>query len=184
MGTAGGGRNVLLGVSGSIAAYKAADIASALVKMGHNVDVVMTRAATEFIGPLTLQTLSRNPVSVDLWEEVKGWQPGHIELADRAEVFLVAPATANVIANFAHGQAPDLLTSVYLATRARIVIAPAMNTKMLEHPATRRNIARLRSDGVEVLETDEGMLACGYEGKGKLSAVDGIVASVAEHLAR
>ena len=176
------GKNVLLGVTGSIAAYKAADIASALVKLGVSIDVVMTRAATEFVTPLTLQTLSRNPVGVDLWEEGRGWQPGHIDRADRADVLLVAPATANAIAQFAHGHASDLLTSIYLATPAQVVIAPAMNSKMLEHPATQRNLEQLRSDGVVVIETDEGMLACGYEGKGKLSAVEVIVAAVLEQL--
>lgn len=171
-------RTIVLGVTGSIAAYKSADLTSQLVKSGADVHVVMTRGATEFIAPLTLQTLSRNPVGCDLWEEGKGWQPGHIELADRADLLVVAPATANIIACFAHGLAPDLLTSIYLATRAAVAIAPAMNTKMLAHPATRENLRILRERGDTVLETDQGLLACGYEGKGKLSGVEVLVEAI------
>ena len=104
------GKTIVIGVTGSIAAYKAADLTSGLVKMGAEVNVVMTREATEFITPMTLQTLSRNPVGVDLWEEGSGWRPGHIDIADRADLLVVAPATANIIACFAHGLAPDLLT--------------------------------------------------------------------------
>ena len=176
------GRTIMLGVTGSIAAYKSADLTSQLVKLGADVHVVMTRGATEFVAPLTLQTLSRNPVGVDLWEEGKGWQPGHIELADAADLLLVAPATANIIACFAHGLAPDLLTSIYLATRGAVVIAPAMNGKMLEHPATRENFRILRERGDTVLDTDQGLLACGYEGKGKLSSVEDLVEAIVKVL--
>ena len=122
----------------------------------------MTRDAAEFITPLTLQVLSRNPVCADLWEEGKGTQPSHIELADNADLLLVAPATANIIACFAHGLAPDLLTSIYLATLAPVMIAPAMNTKMLEHPATRQNLSILAERGHTMIEPDQGLLACGY----------------------
>lgn len=169
------GKRIVLGVTGSIAAYKAADLVSALVKLGAQVQVVMTREATEFIPPLTLQVLSRNPVAVDLWKEGQGWQPGHIEIADTADLFLVAPATAHTIACFANGLAPDLLTSVYLATPAPVMIAPAMNGKMYHHVATQENILRLRRRGHAIVEPAEGMLACGYEGVGKLAPIEEII---------
>ncbi|WP_269538996.1 flavoprotein [Cerasicoccus fimbriatus] len=173
------GKTIILGVTGSIAAYKAADIASRLTQGGANVFAVMTAEAAKIIGPITLQTLTRNPVSVDLWDEGKGWQPGHIELADKADLLLIAPATANILGCFAHGLAPDLLTSIYLATPAPVMIAPAMNGKMLCHPATQANIAKLREYGAHFIEPQEnGMLACGYEGAGKLATVDDIVARV------
>ncbi len=172
------GKFIVLGVTGSIAAYKAADITSQLVKLGADVHVVMTREAAQFITPLTLQTLSRNPVGADLWEEGQGWQPGHIELADRADLLLVAPATANMIACFAVGLAPDLLSSIYLATLAHVMVAPAMNGKMLDHPATAKNLGILRERGHHIIEPDQGLLACGYEGKGKLSSVENIIAPV------
>jgi phosphopantothenoylcysteine decarboxylase len=125
-----------------------------------------------------LQVLSRNPVSVDLWDEGKGWQPGHIELADKANLLLVAPATANTLACFAHGLAPDLLTSIYLATPAPVMIAPAMNGKMLAHPATQTNLKTLRERGHAIIDPSEGLLACGYEGMGKLAPVEEIVRRV------
>lgn len=174
------GKTIILGVTGSIAAYKAADITSQLVKLGANVFPVMTKEAAEFLGPLTLTTLSRNPCAVNLWDEGKGWQPGHIEIADKADLMLVAPATAHTIGCFAHGLAPDLLTSVYLATPAPVMIAPAMNGKMLAHPATQANLKTLEERGNIIIEPDEGMLACGYEGKGKLSSVDVIIERVKE----
>lgn len=178
------GKTVILGVTGSIAAYKAADITSQLTKRGVSVYCVMTREATEIVGPITLQTLSRNPVGVDLWKEGQGWQPGHIELADKADLLLVAPATANILACFAHGLAPDLLTSIYLATPAPVMIAPAMNGKMLNHPATQANLATLRTRGHKIIDPQrEGELACGYEGEGKLATVDDIVARALEALA-
>jgi len=178
------GKTIVLGVTGSIAAYKAADITSELKKLGADIFVVMTREATEIITPLTLQTLSRNPVGADLWKEGEGWQPGHIELADKADLLLVAPATANIIACFAHGLAPDLLTSIYLATPAPVMIAPAMNGKMLDHPATRENLRTLSERGHTIIEPDQGMLACGYEGKGKLSSVEVIVNEVVQFFAK
>ena len=168
------GKTIILGVTGSIAAYKAADLTSMLVQAGANVRVVMTEAATRIVAPITLQTLSRNPVAVDIWEEENGWQPGHIELADSADLMAVVPATANTIACFAHGMAPNLLCNIYLATQAPVLVAPAMNGKMLTHPATQKNLEILEARGVRVLETAEGMLACGYEGKGKLTSVDSV----------
>jgi len=168
------GKTVVLGVTGSIAAYKAADLVSRLRKRGHEVHVVMTRDATEFITPLTLQTLSRNPVTTSLYDEKAAWHPGHIDLADRADLLLVAPATANLVAKFAHGLADDVLGAIHLATLAPVLIAPAMNGKMWQHPATRANVALLESRGVAFIGPEEGMLACGYEGIGRLWPVEGI----------
>lgn len=177
------GKYIILGVSGSIAAYKAADITSQLVKLGAEVHVVMTPSATRFITPMTLQTLSRQPVATSLWDEEAGWQPGHIELADRADLLLVAPATAQTIARFAHGLADDLLSSIYLATPAPVMLAPAMNGKMLTHSATQANLKTLRERGHRIIEPIEGLLACGYEGKGKLALVEDVVTAVGEHFA-
>jgi phosphopantothenoylcysteine synthetase/decarboxylase len=171
-------RIIVLGVTGSIAAFKAADITSRLTEAGAQVFPVMTAGACNFIQPLTLQTLSRNPVPFDLWSEGEGWQPGHIDLADQADLLLVAPATAHCIAQFALGLAPDLLTSIHLATRAPVMLAPAMNGKMLAHTATQANLEVLRARGYHFIEPESGMLACGYEGDGKLAAVDRIVQSV------
>lgn len=172
--------NIILGITGSIAAYKAADIASQLTKDGHEVHAVMTRAATEFVTPLTLQTLTRHPVLVTLEDEKQSWKPGHIDLADRADLFLVAPASANTLARFANGLADDPLSSIYLALprTTRVVLAPAMNGKMWEHPATRRNAARLAEDGCVFVGPDEGDLACGYQGIGRMAPVGEILAAV------
>jgi phosphopantothenoylcysteine decarboxylase/phosphopantothenoylcysteine decarboxylase/phosphopantothenate--cysteine ligase len=171
---------IVLGISGSIAAYKAADLASQLVKAGHEVHAVMTRSAIEFITPLTLQVLTRNPVLVSLEDEKQSWKPGHIDLADRADLFLVAPASANLLAEFCYGLAPDSLTSIYLALprSTRVLIAPAMNGKMWLHPATQRNITQLKADGCEFIDPDTGDLACGYQGVGRLASVDSILARV------
>ena len=167
-------KSVVLGVTGSIAAYKSAELASLLVKQGHDVFVVMTHDAAEFITPLTLQTLSKNPVTTSFFDEKENWRPGHIELADRANLLLIAPATANVIAELAHGLASHPLTAIALATRAPILLAPAMNGKMWEHPATRASVALLKSRGVDFIGPEEGMLACGYEGLGRLWKVEDI----------
>ena len=167
-------KSVVLGVTGSIAAYKSAELASLLVKQGHDVFVVMTHDAAEFITPLTLQTLSKNPMTTSFFDEKENWRPGHIELADRANLLLIAPATANVIAELAHGLASHPLTAIALATRAPILLAPAMNGKMWEHPATRANVTLLKSRGVDFIGPEEGMLACGYEGLGRLWKVEDI----------
>lgn len=174
---------IILGVTGSIAAYKAAEIVSLLRKRGHEVFVVMTRSAADFITPLTLATLSRHPVLGDLSEE-KGdaWKPGHIELADRADLLLVAPATANSIAKLSYGFADDALGAVALATHAPVLIAPAMNGKMWEHPATQENVERLCARGVKFIGPAEGMLACGYEGAGRLVEPEDIVLRACEML--
>ncbi len=176
------GKKIILGVSGSIAAYKAADLTSQLRKLGADVFPVMTAGAQKFITPLTLQTLARQPVAADLWSEGNGWQPGHIELADKADLLVVAPATADVIAQFAHGLAPDFLSSLYLVCRSPVLIAPAMNGKMWTHPATETNTQTLKSRGVHFIGPEEGMLACGYEGIGRLWPVEGIVRQIEELL--
>jgi phosphopantothenoylcysteine synthetase/decarboxylase len=176
-------RTIILGVTGSIAAYKAADITSRLTEAGAKVFPVMTSSACRFIQPLTLQVLSRNPVASDMWQEGEGWQPGHIELADQADLLLVAPATAQCLGLFAQGLAPDLLSSIHLATQAPVMLAPAMNGKMLAHAATQANIETLRSRGYHFIAPQSGMLACGYEGDGKLAAVETIVRSVLDFFA-
>src|SRR5437588_10632580 len=170
----GAGKTVVLGVTGSIAAYKSAELASLLVKQGHNVFVVMTHDAAEFITPLTLQTLSKNPVMTSFFDEKESWRPGHIELADRANLLLIAPATANIVAELAHGLANHPLAAIALATRAPILIAAAMNGKMWSHPATVENVETLKSRRVEFIGPEEGMLACGYEGLGRLWKVEDI----------
>ena len=167
-------KTVVLGVTGSIAAYKSAELASLLVKQGHDVFVVMTKDATEFITPLTLQTLSKNPVMTSFYDEKNNWQPGHIQLADRANLLLIAPATAHCVAELTHGLASHPLAAIALATRAPILLAPAMNGKMWEHPATQENVAKLKARGVEFIGPESGMLACGYEGVGRLWKVDDI----------
>ena len=173
--------NIVLGITGSIAAYKAAELASQLMKQGHEVHAVMTRAATEFITPLTLQVLTRQPVLVSLEDEKQSWKPGHIDLADHADLFLVAPLSANTLANFAHGTAPDSLSSIYLALprTTRVLLAPAMNGKMWDHPATQRNVAQLKEDGCEFVGPASGDLACGYEGIGRMSEVADVLKAVA-----
>lgn len=171
-------RNVVLGVTGSIAAYKAADLASALTRQGAAVNVVLTADAQKFITALPFKTLSRHPVVTDLYDEEEGWKPTHIRLADEADLLLIAPATANVIAKLAHGLADDALTCVALALnpKARVLIAPAMNGKMWLHPATQKNVETLHGRGVEFIGPEEGMLSCGYEGLGRLWPVEKIAA--------
>lgn len=176
---------VVLGVTGSIAAYKAADLTSRLAKAELDVHVVMTADAQRFITPLAFKTLSRNPVVTDLYDEEEGWKPTHISLADSAQLLLVAPATANVIAKLALGLADDALSCIALALNptARVLVAPAMNGKMWLHPATQQNVATLRARGVEFIGPEEGMLSCGYEGTGRLWPVEGIAARALQLLA-
>ncbi len=172
--------HIVLGVTGSIAAHKAVDIASLLVKANADVHVVMTADALQFVTPLPFKTLSRHPVVTNLYDEEEGWRPTHITLADETKLLLIAPATANVIAKLAHGIADDALTCIALALNpeARLVIAPAMNGKMWQHPATQENVATLKSRGAEIIGPDKGMLACGYEGLGRLLPVDQIAERV------
>src|ERR1700679_2245043 len=156
-------KTIILGVTGSIAAHRAADLASLLTKSKCDVRVVMTADAQRFITPLPFKTLTRNPVVTDLYDEDEGWKPTHIDLADTADLLLIAPATANVIAKLAHGIADDALTCIALALnpKAKILIAPAMNGKMWLHPATQTNAKTLGSRAVEFIGPDEGMLSCG-----------------------
>jgi phosphopantothenoylcysteine synthetase/decarboxylase len=171
-------RTIILGVTGSIAAHKAADLTSRLVKAGCDVHVVMTADALKFIAPLPFKTLSRHPVVTDLYDEEEGWKPSHIELADKADLMLIAPATANVVAKLAHGLADDALTCTALALnpRAKMLIAPAMNGKMWLHPATRQNVAALKKRRVEFIGPEKGMLSCGYEGIGRLWPIEAVAA--------
>ncbi len=169
-------KNIVLGVTGSIAAHKAADVASLLAKQKCSVRVVMTADAQRFITPLPFKVLSRHPVVTGLYDEEEGWKPTHIEMADEADLLLIAPATANVIAKLAHGIADDALTCIALALspRAKILIAPAMNGKMWLHAATQENVKTLKARGAEFIGPDEGMLSCGYEGVGRLWPVEAI----------
>lgn len=171
---------IVVGVSGSIAAYKAADLVSKLTKAGCDVHVAMTQGAQEFITPLTLQTLSRNPVLTSVLAGDRGWKPGHIELADTARLLLIAPATAHLLAELACGLAGNPIAEIALATRAPILIAPAMNGKMWLHAATQENVAKLKARGVEFIGPEEGLLACGYEGAGRLWETEAIAARAVE----
>lgn len=167
---------IILGISGSIAACKTPEIVSELRRQGCAVHVAMTPAAPQFVTPLTLQTLSQNPVALAAMPHLaEGWRPLHIDFADRADLLLIAPATANILAALAHGFAHDPVTEIALATRAPILIAPAMNGKMWDHVATRANVDLLRSRGVHFVAPDTGLLACGYEGIGRLAPVAQIV---------
>ena len=162
------GKTFLLGVTGGIACYKSASLASALVKKGANVQVLMTKNATEFIGPHTFESLTGNRVSVDTFDRNYQFQVEHIALADQADLVLVAPATANVLAKLAHGLADDMLTTTILACNCPKIAAPAMNTKMYENPITQDNLDILRKYGWEIVEPASGRLACGAVGKGKM----------------
>lgn len=175
---------VIVGVTGSIAAYKAADLVSKLVKRGCEVHVAMTQGAQEFVTPLTFQTLSRQPVLTSVFDRAHEWKPGHIDLADRAHLLLVAPATANIIAELACGLAGNPICEIALATLAPVLIAPAMNGKMWQHAATQQNVATLSARGAEFIGPEEGLLACGYEGLGRLWSVDAIVERAMEIIAR
>jgi len=168
------GTNIVLGVTGSIAACKAAELASLLTKKGCSVRVVMTADALRFVTAVTFKTLSRHPVITDLYDDEEGWQPAHIKLADEADLLLVAPATAHTIARLALGLANDALSCVALALNpgAKVLVAPAMNGKMWLHPATQRNVATLKSRGAEFIGPEKGLLSCGYEGLGRLWPVD------------
>jgi len=171
-------RTIVLGVTGSIAAYKACELTRLFVKNGDDVHVIMTDHAKEFVTPLTFRTLSRNPVQNDMFADPLEWKPGHISLAEAADVLVIAPATANIIAKMANGIADDLLSSVALATKSQIVVAPAMNAGMWENAATQDNIERLRARGVRFVAPDSGELACGTSGPGRMAspaAIFGVV---------
>lgn len=172
------GKTIILAVTGGIAAYKAAEMTRLLVKEGAVVRVLMTRNAQEFITPLTLQTLSGNPVATETFSLTQESEIGHIRLADTADLILIAPASADVIGKVAHGIADDLLTTVLLATTAPVLVAPAMNVHMYAHPAVQDNMQLLTKRGYRFSEPGEGFLACGYEGKGRLADPEDIVEDV------
>lgn len=162
------GKTVVLGVSGGIAVYKAAEITSRFVKLGADVKVIMTRHAQEFVAPLTFQGISNNPVVTDMFAPPTRWDVEHIALAKAADIFIIAPATANVIGKMNAGIADDMLTTTVMATKAPVLLAPAMNVGMYENPITQRNIQSLKSLGYHFIEPGEGFLACGDVGKGRL----------------
>lgn len=174
---------IVLGVTGSIAAYKAAELVRRMRKEGWSVSVVMTRAAREFVSELTFRTLSQRPVACELFADAEAWRPEHIALAEAADALVIAPCTANVIGKLTHGIADDLLSCVAMATRAPIVLAPAMNVAMWDSPATRENVAALRNRGVCVVDVGEGDLACGYEGRGRMAEPAEILVTVRNVLA-
>lgn len=175
-------KTIVLGVTGGIAAYKAADLASRLVKRGCRVYVLMTRSATEFIAPLTFETLTGNKAVVDTFDRNFQWNVEHVALAKQADAFLIAPATANVIAKLAHGMADDMLTTTVLAASCPKVVAPAMNTGMYENPVTQDNLQTLRDYGFSIVEPDSGVLACKDVGKGRLPDADVLISALEDAL--
>jgi len=176
-------KTILMGVTGSIAAYKSADIANNLVKQGHDVHVVMTKAGAAFITPLTLQALTKNRVYVDVLQEENPAEIVHIALPQKADLILIAPATANIIAKIAQGIADDMLSSMMLAAHdIPMLIAPAMNTRMYENPATQANLEILAERGWKLIEPREARLACGYAGKGALAENKTILQAVEDAL--
>lgn len=176
--------NILLAVTGSISAYKAADLTRQLTKLGHQVKVLMTPAATAFITPLTLQVLSKQAVLVEVMTEEDPKQIQHIDLGKEADLFLVAPASANTIAKLAHGFADNIVTSTALALPSEVkkFLAPAMNTKMLDHPATQNNLETLKSYGYQIIPPREALLACGDQGSGALASIETILTTIQESL--
>ena len=179
-----GGRRVVMGVTGGIAAYKACEVVSRLKKLGAEVDVIMTQNATKLVAPLTFETLSARPVCVDTFARTESWDVRHISLAQKADVMLVAPATANLMAKLACGIADDMLTTTLLATKAPILLAPAMNTGMWTAEATQQNLRTLLARGVSTVGPDSGHLACGDSGAGRMSEPEAIVQAVCDLLCR
>ena len=178
------GRKIALGVTGSIAAYKACELVRLFVKAGAEVSVVMTAGAQQFVTPLTFRTLSRRSVATGLFDNPETWVPGHVSLAVWCDALVVAPCTANVAAKLACGIADDILSSIALACRKPVLLAPAMNEGMLDAPATRANFATLRARGVEVMDCGEGDLACGVEGRGRMPEPEEVFLATAEILQR
>lgn len=176
-------KNIVLGVTGSIAAYKSADIVSSLMKLDCSVTVIITKAATQFITPLTLQTLSKNKVYVDVFQEDCPNEVKHITLAQNADLLLIAPATANIIGKLANGIADDMLTSLYLAvSNIPMLLAPAMNTRMYEHQVVKNNLQKLKDVGFQIIDPKESRLACGDFGRGALADVSTIIDVVLQKL--
>ena len=174
------GKNIVVGVAGGIAVYKVVDMVSRLKKQGANVYVIMTAAAAKFVTPLTFREISGQPVVVDMWSEVTNWNVEHIELASRADLFLIAPATANIIGKIANGIADDMLSTTVMATQAPVLLAPAMNTNMYLNPIVQQNITKLTELGYHFIEPESGMLACGTEGIGRLPTTEVVVGKVLE----
>lgn len=178
------GKHIVLGVTGGIAAYKAAEIVSRLGKLGASVDVIMTKNATEFVAPLTFETLSHNPVTIDTFARPERWEVEHVALAKKAELFIVAPLTANMLAKMACGIADDMLSTTLLATKAPLLLAPAMNTGMWTNEATQKNVEIMKKRGARFIGPDSGSLACGDVGSGRMSEPEQIVAIACEMLTR
>ena len=174
---------IALGVTGGIGAYKAVEVARGLQKNGHDVVAIMTKSAERFVGPLTFEAITRRQVITDQWQPGANADIEHISIASNIELLLVAPATANTIGKFANGLADDFLSSLYTATRAPVLIAPAMNTNMFEHPAVAKNLETLMARGVHIVDPGSGYLACGWIGKGRLAEPEDVVAA-AEHVLR
>ena len=177
------GKKIILGITGGIAAYKAIELARLFIKSGASVWPVMTKASANFITPLTLQTITGNPVALDMFDLTEESRISHIELAEKADIVVVAPATANIIGKAASGIADDLLTTVIMATRAPLLFAPAMNSNMYENKIVEANIERLKKNGYSFIGPEEGELACGYEGRGRLAPIEDIVDAAEECLA-
>ncbi|MFH1226972.1 MAG: bifunctional phosphopantothenoylcysteine decarboxylase/phosphopantothenate--cysteine ligase CoaBC [Planctomycetota bacterium] len=171
-------KEIILGVTGSIAAYKAAEIASKLVQAKANVTVVMTESAARFVTPLTFQTISHNRVLVDMFDPEYEYNPRHISLANKADLLLIAPATANIIGKIASGIADDLLSTLAMSVKSPIMIAPAMNVNMYKNKIVQKNIAFLKKEGYKFIEPETGYLACGAAGQGRLAAIDAIIKKV------
>lgn len=176
------GKTIVLGVTGGIAAYKACELTRRLAEAGVEVHVMMTRAAREFVTPLTFQTLSGHPVHTDLFSLTQEQEIGHISIADRADLIVIAPATADLLAKVAHGICDDLLTTVICATQAPVLFAPSMNVHMWENPITQENVEKLRKHGYLLLEPDAGYLACGYTGKGRLPEPEAMIREIEKAL--
>lgn len=175
-------KHIVLGVTGSIAAYKAAELVRLMKTREWDVSVVMTEGATEFVRPLTFRTLSQNPVYVHMFEGTTEWRPRHISLADVADAMVIAPCTANVMAKLAHGLADDLLSCTALSMDVPVIVAPAMNEKMWNNPATQANAQILKEHGALVLDVDSGDLACGYRGRGRMAAPEKIIAATEKEI--
>ncbi len=174
--------HIIIGVTGGISAYKACEVVRILKKKNYSVSVLMSKAAVNFIAPLTFRTLSEEPVVVDMFAENFAWEPQHVSLADKADLIVVVPATASIIARLASGLCDDIISCVIAATRAKIIICPAMNDNMYEHPATKANINKLKSFGYKIIPPIKGKLACGKIGWGHLADIDTIVKAVEQTL--
>lgn len=175
-------KTIVVGVSSSIAAYKSADLVSRLLKKGYDVEVIMTKNATEFITPLTFLSLTKHKTCVDTFDRNVQYDVEHISLAKKADLFIIAPATANIIAKTANGLADDMLSTTFLASKCPKIIAPAMNTAMYENPITQDNLRKLRDYGVAIVDPDDGLLACGDVGKGRLADIETLLDAIDEHI--